>query len=65
MFLPQPMIYTIKLTYCFKVQSDSREEAYRKAVEQMRREPGAYITGVVEGEFLKQKPLWKRLVFGW
>jgi hypothetical protein len=59
------MIYTIKLTYCFKVPADSRDEAYRKAVEQMRKEPGAYITGVVEGEFLKQKSLLNRLVFGW
>jgi hypothetical protein len=59
------MIYTIKLTYCFKVEATDRTAAYRKAAQAMREEPGAFISQVVEGEFLKQKSLWHRLVFGW
>lgn len=59
------MIYTIKLTYCFKVEATDRTAAYRKAVQALREEPGAFISQVVEGEFMRQRPLWKRLLFGW
>ena len=59
------MIYTIKLTYCFKVQADNRTEAYRKAIQAMREEPGCFISSVTEGEFVRQRSLLSRIVFGW
>jgi len=59
------MIYTIKLTYCFKVEATDRVNAYRRAVQVIREEPGSFISGVMEGEYLRQRPVWKRLLFGW
>ena len=59
------MLYQVKLQYGFLVEASSREEAFQKAVRELKESPASHVadvrqTGLADGN----RPLWKRLVTG-
>jgi hypothetical protein len=59
------MLYQVKLQYGFMVEAGSREDAFQKAIRELKDSPASHIsdvrsTGVTDGK----RPLWKRLVTG-
>ena len=59
------MLYRVRLQYCLHIEASSKSEAFYKASQALKTNPGAAIAQIEQADAPKGNPsLWKRILTG-
>jgi hypothetical protein len=59
------MLYRVRLQYCLHIEAVSKSDAFHKASQTLKANPGAAIAQIEQADAPKgNPPLWKRILTG-